>query len=832
MLPMPVLIPDPTPGEEVLPSVFTRTFNLEKILRALELRNRSPAALAESLPFSCSDATAGAENELQAVVLGEKEDVDLPITIEESNYYKNILRRVKAGEAPRRAVAELDKYLNQTREKAWENSWVRFPLHLLSSFARRVWEHDLVKDKSNPSGPRREDLHKFLLSRNGEEYLRVPVSYLLKLALADAVGSDAQCHPLVKTTAGRLLGHFLSDNTSPETFSFHPVVLRTGSQMGRALARETAIRFLLTQMLALYANHRFGLLSRGQRALVYFAPHPPVRQQRLNDIISDSFYRELFMSPCLSGWDQGEKKHQYMILCHQVLSRSQLNVIAKLKEAGIILHDLITLPRLSNTSLANNGTHVSLGSRTLTRLLQEGHPDFQPSDEKYLGDLVIKIFEHFLPLFVGTYSASPYRLDFWDFHPEKALGFLPHQLDYTHLRMIWRRWKKKAHLKIFGNPVTPFGPRWIDRPLSRLFQLRGDFVPDFRLIDYPVALLSTDQSPALDGTLGNHQRLKEDLFALGVFDPHMSLYLLYRNRLFSQSGFSGFEGRHYSLFYCLLGDLGEATSLQALITALAFQYISKGEFSHADIPDDPTVESERRQIFFGAAIGLPTFYVRRNTTNQFLKRILQKMEHTRFSRRYPGYTRGHHKEYRRALLRLLKEDGTDLIEVMGLTQTLEDLERRLADPPGHTALDRLTRGILERAGASSPLKIPGEDFNRAAEKFYRENLRKEHMAEALTVLEEEFKKLDSHILCEDCFYRDAHRSILGGQSAVEYLMRTQKDLLEESLPVEVLGKLIPLTLLAVHSNMRQYEMTLNGDPSGFTATTQGVGSESSLLRVS
>jgi len=52
------------------------------------------------LPFSSSDATAGTENELQAVVLGDKKDVDLPITIEESNYYKNILRRVKAGEPP------------------------------------------------------------------------------------------------------------------------------------------------------------------------------------------------------------------------------------------------------------------------------------------------------------------------------------------------------------------------------------------------------------------------------------------------------------------------------------------------------------------------------------------------------------------------------------------------------------------------------------------------------------------------------------------------------------------------------------------------------------
>jgi hypothetical protein len=59
----------------------------------------------------------------------------------------------------------------------------------------------------------------------------------------------------------------------------------------------------------------------------------------------------------------------------------------------------------------------------------------------------------------------------------KSPGFLPHELDYTHLRMVWRRWKK-ANLKILSPP-------WIDRTLSRVFQFRGDFVLDFRLIDYP-----------------------------------------------------------------------------------------------------------------------------------------------------------------------------------------------------------------------------------------------------------------------------------------------------------------------------------------------------------
>jgi len=37
-------------------------------------------------------------------------------------------------------------------------------------------------------------------------------------------------------------------------------------------------------------------------------------------------------------------------------------------------------------------------------------------------------------------------------------------------------------------------PRWVESPLSRLFQLRCNFIPDFRLIDYSDPLLTKVQS--------------------------------------------------------------------------------------------------------------------------------------------------------------------------------------------------------------------------------------------------------------------------------------------------------------------------------------------------
>ncbi|HEY6404063.1 MAG TPA: hypothetical protein VI479_21765, partial [Blastocatellia bacterium] len=495
----------------------------------------------ESLPFSESDITAGSESELQTVVVGAKESVDLPLQIERSNYYANISRRIAAGDTPRRAIIGLERYLNDNREQVWENSWARFPMRLLSAFGRQTFQSDMLADKRDHRRGLRADMDRFIAHEGGETLMRVPVSYLLKLALAEIIGSQPDLPRVITVTGVKLLEHFLNDNTSPETFSFYVTLLRPENGLGRELAREKAKRFLLSQLLLMYANRRLGLLQSGQRAMIYFAPHPPVRQKQLNDCISDAFYREMFISPCLSGWDDGEAKHAYMKLCHQVLSRSQLNAVAKLREAGIVVNNLVVLPNLSNISLANNGAHISLGSRMLTAAMREGHPGFGPVEEKFLGDLTIKIVEHFLPLFVGSYSAAPYRLDFADFHPEKVLGFLPHELDYTHLRMIWRRWRRKADLKIFGWAMTPCGPSWIDRLLSALFRLKGDWVADFRLLDYLVAVMSTESSPALDGSLGAGERLKLDLADLGVFDTKMPLYLLYRLREFEVMGFTGFE---------------------------------------------------------------------------------------------------------------------------------------------------------------------------------------------------------------------------------------------------------------------------------------------------
>ena len=654
-------------------------------------------------------------------------------------------------------------------------------------------------DKRLADGPSRCDAHRFVCSEAGIEKVRVPVSYLLKLSLANAIGRPGVA-PMVHSTGRAMMAHFLNDNTSPETHSYHPVGSGGGQSAGAAAAAETLMRYLLTQLLTQYANRRFQLEASGQKTIVYFSPHPPVRQKGLNDLISDAFYRELFMSPCLSGWHCGEEKHRYMALCHEVLSRSQLNALGKLKEAGIIANNLVVLPNTSNVCLANNGTHLSLGSRRLTAMMGDPGSGYGLPEEKHYGDLVIKISEHFLPLFVGSYSAAPYRFDFWDFHPERVLGFLPHELDYTHLRMLWRRWKGKARIKCFGHPLTPFGPQWLDRTVSRLLGLRGDLVTDIRLLDYLVALLSTDESPGLDGRVDNDARLLADLENMGIFNRSMPLYMLYRLRQHHRMGFTGYEARYFSLFENVVPDMGAAVDLQLLITMLAYKYIFEQTVSHALIPDDPTVESERRQFFFGAAIGIPTLYVHQNSANRFLHKIIKSARNTRSSRRYANYIRIPAVAYRQALIRILREDGRDLIELMQLGPVLDDLEQRIGDPDTHSCAGRLTRGILDAGGWSSPFKADGREFNRAAEAYYRQDLRKRHIREGFALFRDAVKRLDSWPSWRSGQYNQALLTILGGSNADAYLAAAEKALVEDDLAEETCETLIHLMMLLLHQS--------------------------------
>lgn len=256
------------PSHDRVPSV-RRLFDLMEV-------SRFPDRLAvDALPFGLGDTTAGSESELQSVVEGGKDKVDLPVTIEDSHYFANIVRRAAAQDLPRKAVTDLECYLNGNSDSVWENSWVRFARRNMGEFSRRILAEDLLADKKNPGGGQRIDAGRFVFRQNGEDCIRVPVSYLLKLSLAEVIGSQWLLHPVIHRTGRTVMNHFLSDNTSPETYSFHVVSLLPETGMGRAAAKEAALRFLFSHALLQYGSLKFGLAAAGQKAAVYFSPILP-----------------------------------------------------------------------------------------------------------------------------------------------------------------------------------------------------------------------------------------------------------------------------------------------------------------------------------------------------------------------------------------------------------------------------------------------------------------------------------------------------------------------------------------------------------------------------
>jgi hypothetical protein len=262
-------------------------------------------------------------------------------------------------------------------------------------------------------------------------------------------------------------------------------------------------------------------------------------------------------------------------------------------------------------------------------------------------------------------------------------------------------------------------------------------------------------------------------------------------------GFSGFEGRYYSQFCNFADDMGRAADLQTLITALAYKYMAHG-VNHAHIPDAQSVESERRQIFFGAAIGIPTFFVHRNSTNAFLEKILKKTSGIRASHRYPGYQRVEIHEYRRALIQVIREDAADLIELMDLHDTMNDLEMRVNEPASHSAAGRLTAGILNEVNASSPLRCNAREFNTGAERYYRTTLRKQHIEEAFGFMEEDCVMFDREQYPLNEMQRKALRVILQGQEAARFVESANVDVVEERADIPTLKRIMNLILFKVH----------------------------------
>jgi hypothetical protein len=146
--------------------------------------------------------------------------------------------------------------------------------------------------------------------------------------------------------------------------------------------------------------------------------------------------------------------------------------------------------------------------------------------------------------------------------------------------------------------------------------------------------------------------------------------------------------------------------------------------------------------------------------------------------------------------------------MMGLADTVTDLKRRLDEPHQYSALGRLTRGILQEARIDSSLALPADEFNRAAERYYRDHLRIKHIQEGFRFLEEDLRRM---VFCK-AEGGEVIRSLLGDQTLSDFLAAGRAQLVRRKASTDYLPTLIDLLLTSIHHNIKQSEMTSIRDP--------------------
>lgn len=92
-----------------------------------------------TIPFADGDSSVGMEYELQVAVEGNYKDVDLPIVIRESSYFKNIVKRTGRGDLPESCLKKHQDLLFKNKSNIWENSWVRLRPGFSLWIRERCW---------------------------------------------------------------------------------------------------------------------------------------------------------------------------------------------------------------------------------------------------------------------------------------------------------------------------------------------------------------------------------------------------------------------------------------------------------------------------------------------------------------------------------------------------------------------------------------------------------------------------------------------------------------------------------------------------------------------
>jgi hypothetical protein len=111
---------------------------------------------------------------------------------------------------------------------------------------------------------------------------------------------------------------------------------------------------------------------------------------------------------------------------------------------------------------------------------------------------------------------------------------------------------------------------------------------------------------------------------------------------------------------------------------------------------------------------------------------------------------------------------------------------------------RLTSGILRQTGGRSAIQIPADEFNLAAEQYYRTTLCRRHTEQSFVLLRDEIEHLDA-LQQKTPFYRNLLHAIVGDREVMTFWTNVREIYREQGrYDVLTIGKILKLLLLIVH----------------------------------
>ncbi|MCK7467335.1 MAG: hypothetical protein MZU91_03795 [Desulfosudis oleivorans] len=120
------------------------------------------------------------------------------------------------------------------------------------------------------------------------------------------------------------------------------------------------------------------------------------------------------------------------------------------------------------------------------------------------------------------------------------------------------------------------------------------------------------------------------------------------------------------------------------------------------------MKAKERQIIFGSAIGIPTFFVHRNTGNTFLKRIVKNTQRVRSSAAIKDMTEFTTWSTGAPYWILFAMMPPISSEMLGMRETILDLGYRINEPDHFAASGKLT----QRNSEPGQCKITNESSSR------------------------------------------------------------------------------------------------------------------------